>query len=392
MADQSSVTALGETTGTREMSPAEERDFRESAGRFFEREMQPVVEEAEATGRMSKDLVQRAGEAGFLGIRYPASIGGSGGDIVAECIWIEESARVCCGLTSALMIQSGLGTSPIFAHGTQKQIERYVIPAIKGQLLSAFALSEPSAGSDVLSIRTTAVREGDTYIINGQKMFITNSPVCDYMILAAYTNREARGHGISLFIVDADTPGIEVRSLKKHGHWSAETGEVVLQDVSIPASHLIGEENAGYRYLLEGLEGGRISHAARSLGVARAAFEATVRYVKEREAFGRAIGDFQSMRFRIAKMATDVESIRLHTYSAAHMHARGEPAKAASSMAKMVAADLAVDITVAAMRAHGGYGFMREFPVERYHRDAMLFPVSEGTNDIQLEIIARTLT
>lgn len=369
----------------------EQQAYRETARRFFEKEMAPIVREAEESGRMSKELVEKAGKAGYLGVRYPAAVGGSDGDTVAECIWVEEAARICCGLTSSLMIQSGLGTSPIYAHGTPELIRAYVEPAILGEKLSAFALSEPSAGSDVLAMRTKAERHGDTYVVNGTKMFITNSTVCDYMVLAAYTDPEARGKGVSLFVLDAETPGIEVRQLKKHGHWSAETGEVFLSDVEVPADHLIGEEGAGYRYLLEGLEGGRITHAARSLGVATAAFQATRAYVQEREAFGRKIGEFQSMRFRLAQMATDLATIRLHTYSAAARHAAGLSAKIESSMAKKVAAELAVNITIEAMRAFGGYGFMREFPVERYHRDAMLFPVSEGTNDIQLEIIARSL-
>jgi len=365
--------------------------LRAMARQFFENRVGPLVETAEKTGRFPQELLAEAGELGLFGVRYPVEDGGGGGDLLDECIWIQEGAKVCAGICAGLMTQSGLGTSIVHKFGSDEQKVEFFSAVIAGKKSSAFALTEPDAGSHVLGMRTSAVEDGDGFVINGTKLYITNSPWSDFMVLAAYTDKDAGRNGISLFAVDRTTPGITINHLAKHGHHSAETGEVFLDNVHVPASRLIGERGQGYAYLMSGLEVGRITHAARSVGLARAAFEAAMEYTREREQFGKKLSDFQTMRARLARMAITLEQAERLVYSAAEAHAAGEDVALLASMAKTAAADAAVFVTTEAMHAHGGYGYMTEGKVERYVRDARLYPVTEGTNDIQLEIIYKKL-
>lgn len=368
----------------------EHRTFRETVHRFAEKEIAPLVDAAEAAGKYPVEIMRRAGELGFLGVGYPEDVGGGGAGLSFECLLIEECAAVSAGITSGMMLQGGLGTALIHQFGSPAQHQEYLVPALKGERLGCYAMSEPGAGSDVLGMSGRAVPEGDGYRVRANKVFITAAPYADFLVLVVYTEPEKRQEGLSVFIVERETPGIEIRTLKKLGHDSMETGEINI-DCQIPASALLGDEGAGIKYVLSGLEKGRITHAARSLGVARAAKDLARSYAREREQFGKPISNFQSIQFDLARMEIDVASAALHVYGAALKHEQGERAMVEASMAKVVASEVAERVTSKAMHIYGGYGYMTEYPVERLFRDAKLYPVTEGTTEIQLRTLAREL-
>jgi alkylation response protein AidB-like acyl-CoA dehydrogenase len=369
----------------------EQEAFRIAVRGFAEKTLAPRVEELEATETFPRDLFAQLGRLGYLGVGYPEAYGGAGGDMVMRCLLIEEIARINCGFAAALLAHVGLASIPIFKFGTEEQKRRYLVPAIRGEKLGAFGLSEPNSGSDAASIRTTAERRGDDYVINGTKMFITNGNIADYCLVAAYTDRARRGAGISMFVVDTDTPGFSVsRKLRKTGHHTSETAALTFEDMTVPASALLGGVEGGFRQVTGTLEGGRITHAARSVGVSQAAFEAALRYAKEREQFGQAIAKFQAIRFKLARMAMEVETARTMMWRAAWLFDRG-PSMREAAMAKLFASEVAQRVTWEAVQIHGGYGYITEFPVERFWRDARLMTITEGTTEIQLTILAREL-
>src|SRR5262252_8161038 len=292
----------------------EHEAFRAAVRGFAEKALAPRVEELERTETFPKDLFAELGRLGYLGVGYPETYGGSGGDMVMRCLLIEEIARVNCGFAAALLAHVGLGCIPIFRFGTEEQKTKYLVPAIRGEKLGSFGLSEPNSGSDAASIRTTAERRGDHYVINGSKMFITNGNIADYCLVAAYTDRARRGDGISVFIVDTKTPGFSVsRKLKKTGHHTSETAALAFEDMKVPASALLG----GFKQVTGTLEGGRITHAARSVGVSQAALEAAIHYAKERVQFGQPIAKFQAIKFKLARMAMELETARTMMWRAA---------------------------------------------------------------------------
>jgi alkylation response protein AidB-like acyl-CoA dehydrogenase len=370
----------------------EEQDaFRAAVRSFAEKTLAPRVEELEATETFPRDIFVELGRLGYLGVGYPETYGGSGGDMVMRCLLIEEIARVNCGFAAALLAHVGLASIPVLRFGTEEQKQRYLMPAVRGEKLGAFGLSEPNSGSDAASIRTTAERRGDHYVINGTKMFITNGNIADYCLVAAYTDRSKRGTGISLFIVDTDTPGYSVsRKLKKTGHHTSETAALAFDDMKVPASALLGGVEGGFKQVTGTLEGGRITHAARSVGVSQAALEAAVKYAKEREQFGQPIAKFQAIKFKLARMAMEVETARTMMWRAAWLFDQG-PCMREAAMAKLFASEVAQRVTWEAVQIHGGYGYIAEFPVERFWRDARLMTITEGTTEIQLTIIAREL-
>ncbi len=268
----------------------EQESFRLAVRSFAEKALAPRVEELERTETFPMDLFRELGRLGYLGVGYPEEYGGSGGDMVMRCLLIEEIARVNCGFAAALLAHVGLGCIPIFRFGTEEQKRSYLVPAIRGEKLGAFGLSEPNSGSDAASIRTRAERRGDVYVINGTKMFITNGNIADYCLVAAYTDPAKRGSGISMFIVDTRTPGFSVsRKLKKTGHHTSETAALAFDDMRVPAAALLGGIEGGFKQVTGTLEGGRITHAARSVGVSQAALEAALKYAREREQFGQPI-------------------------------------------------------------------------------------------------------
>ncbi|MCW5890948.1 MAG: acyl-CoA dehydrogenase family protein [bacterium] len=369
----------------------EQEAFRAAVRSFAEKSLAPFVEELEAREQFPMDQFRELGRLGYLGVGYPEEIGGSGGDMVMRCLLIEEIARVNCGFAAALLAHVGLGCLPLMKFGTEGQKEQYLGPALRGEKLGCWGLSEPNSGSDAASIRSTAVRDGDHYVINGAKMFITNGTIADYCLIAAYTDRSRRGDGISTFVVDTKTPGFVVsRKLKKAGHHTSETAALTFEDLRVPATALLGGVEGGFKQVTGALEGGRITHAARSCGVSQAALEAALAYAKEREQFGQKIAKFQAIRFKLARMAMDVEHARLTMWRAAWLFDRG-PCMREAAMAKLFCSEVAQHVTWEAMQVFGGYGYITEFPVERYWRDARLMTITEGTSEIQQVIIAREL-
>ena len=369
----------------------EQEAFRSAVRGFAERSLGPRVEELERTETFPIDLFRELGRLGYLGVGYPEEYGGSGGDMVMRCLLIEEIARVNCGFAAALLAHVGLGCIPLLRFGTEEQKREFLVPALRGERLGCWGLSEPNSGSDAASIRTTAERHGDQYVINGSKMFITNGNIADYCLIAAYTDRTKRGTGISTFVVDTKTPGFHVsRKLRKTGHHTSETAALTFEDLRVPATALLGGIEGGFKQVTGTLEGGRITHAARSVGVSQAAFEAALGYAREREQFGRKIAKFQAIKFKLARMGMEVETARTVMWRAAWLFDRG-PCMREAAMAKLFASEVAQRVTWEAMQIHGGYGYITEFPVERYWRDARLMTITEGTTEIQLTIIAREL-
>ena len=371
----------------------ENRIFQNAIRDFAQKEVAPLVDEAEETNVFPKQLFRKMGAQGFLCPRYPAEIGGGGGDKITECIMVEELNRINAGIAASLMAQSGLATQPIYNYGSDEQKKEILIPAIKGEKIGAFGLTEPNSGSDAASIKTRAVRDAESYIINGTKIFITNGPICDYVIVAAYTDPTKRGVGINLFIVEKGTPGFSVsRKLDKVGNRSIETGELVFEDCRVPANKMIGEkEGGGFAQIAETLLSGRITYGARCTGTAQAAYDLTVLYAKDRVQFGKPIIKFQATKFKLAEMAMHIDIMRSYTYRVAWMYDNGKNVRKEAPMVKLFTSEILQKILADSMQIHGGYGYMMEYPIQRYWRDGRLFTITEGTSEIQRLIIGREL-
>jgi butyryl-CoA dehydrogenase len=367
----------------------EQNIFRETVRKFFEKELAPLVEKAEEEEKFPKEIFKKMGKLGYLCIRYPAE--GEGVDRVTDCIFREELSRVCQGFASSWSAHSHLGVYPIYKTGTDEQKKMYLLPAIKGEKIASFALTEPDAGSDVKSIKTTAKRSSSGYILKGAKTFITNAPIADFFTTAAYTDKSKSYKGISLFIVERNTPGVTVVKLKKEGIRSSETGEIFFDDCFLPSESLIGGREGAFPIIMDALVEGRIAVSAFCLGMARASFEAAVKYAKERTQFARPIGKFQQISSMIADMAAEIEAARWLVYRAAWLADQGKNVRKEASMAKLFSSEIAVDVTKKAVQIHGGSGIMREFPVGRYYRDALVYTIGEGTSQIQRNIIAKEL-
>jgi len=371
----------------------EQRIFRDAVRNFVEKEVAPLVEEAEEKGEFPVQLFRKMGELGFLCVRYPQEMGGGGGDKVMECILAEELNRVCAGPAAGIMVQGGLATQPLYRFGSQELKERFLLPAIRGEKVGAFALTEPDVGSDAARIKTRAIKDGNHYIINGTKTFITNGPICDYVIVAASVDPSRGAEGINLFVVERGTPGFTVaRKLEKVGNRSAETGELFFEDCRIPATNMIGDkEGAGFEQIRDTLISGRITYGGRCVGLAQAAYEAALKYARERVQFGRPIVKFQATRFKLAQMAMKIDIMRSYTYRVARLYDKGHYVMKEASMVKLFCAETLQEILAQAMQIHGGYGYMMEYPVQRYWRDGRLFTITEGTSEIHHLIIARQL-
>ncbi len=370
----------------------EQKMFKEAIHSFAEKEIAPLVEEAEKTATFPLQLFPMMGTLGYLCVRYPAEYGGAGIGKMGDCISVEEVAYFSVGICAGIMVQGGIATSAIYVRGSEDQKQKYLVPAIKGQKIAAFGLTEPNAGSDAAAIETTATKKDGNYILNGTKIFITNGNICDFVLAAAYTDKSkgARG-GVSLFIVDKDTPGFNRSKLHKFCARSGETGELTFEDCAVPQENLIGEEGKGFPYLMESLMGGRISHAARSLGLARAAYDVSLKYGQERVQFGQPIAKFQTNAFKLARMAMDIEAARWLIYYAAWLYDQNKPYVKEAAMAKLFASEVATRVTTEAMQIHGGYGMMEESVVQRYFRDARMSPITEGTSEIQQLVISREI-
>lgn len=365
----------------------EHASFRAMCRDFAEREIAPLVDEAERSGVYPRELRRRAADAGLSGLSTPVEFGGSGAGPTFQVIAIEELARVCAGLATGLT--GGLGQHLLCTVASDAQRDRYLGPTLLGDASGAFAMTEPDAGSDVLNMRGRATRlEDGRWKLTAQKMYITGAPFADYLFVVVYTAPERRRNGVSLFLVPTDAAGVEMQHLDKLGHRSMETAAVFL-DCVLPGDALLGEEGAGMRYVGETLEVGRLTHAARSLGVARAAYEYAEDHARQRVTFGNLISSYQSIQFKLARMLITLRSTALHVMNTAERLEAGGNVMMEACMAKVVASEAAVDVSSDAMQIMGGLGYMTETPVQRCLRDAYLYPVSEGTTEIQLRTIAR---
>lgn len=369
----------------------EHQIFRDQIRRFCEAEIAPLVEEAEETETFPKSLFPTMGKLGYLAVRYPEEYGGAGVDKLTDVILREEMSRVCQGIASSWSTHSHLATFPIYHDGTEDQKKNYLVPAIKGEKIGGFALSEPNAGSDVKSIESFAKKDGDHYILNGSKTFITNAPIADFLTTVAYTDRSQGYRGISMFIVDCNSPGMTITKLKKEGIRSSETGEIAFEDCPIPEENLLGLQEGNFKLVMVNLSEGRIGVAGNMIGVAQAAYEASHRYAKERVQFGKPIGKFQAISHKIADMAVQIQAARLMVYAAAKKLDMGVDSILDASAAKLFASEVAVKTAREAVQIFGGYGFMREYPVFRCLRDALVYTVGEGTSEIQRNIIAKQI-
>lgn len=369
----------------------EQRMFRDMIVDFGQNEIEPLVEDAENNEKFPVELFSKLGEMGLLGIVFPEEYGGVGLDKITDCIFSEEMGRINAGIAMCINAHTSLSMFPIYKFGTEEQKQKYLIPGIEGKIIGSLGLTEPNAGSDARSIRTLAVREGNKFILNGTKTWITNGTICDYAVVAAYTDKTKKGHGISIFIVDKGTPGFSVSGkMHKLGHRSADTSELIFENCEVPEENLLVGEG-GFQGAMETLLGARITHAAKSVGIAQAAFDYALQYSKEREAFGRPISKFQAISFKLADMAVKVETARLMVYKAAWLYSKGKKCVKEASMAKLYASDIVQSVATEAVQVLGGYGYSVEYNAERYYRDAKLASITEGTSEIQHVVISREL-
>jgi alkylation response protein AidB-like acyl-CoA dehydrogenase len=370
----------------------EQKMLQEMVREFAETEIAPFVPMMDEEDRFPREIVRKMGELGLMGIPIPEEWGGAGADYISYILALEEISRVSATVGVILAVHTSVGTMPILQYGTEEQKQKYVTRLARGEYLAAFALTEPHAGSDAKRIRTQAKRQGDKYILNGSKIFITNAGEADVYVTFAVTDPEKGSRGISAFIVEKDTPGFQVgKKERKMGLGGSNTCELIFEDAEVPAGNLLGREGQGYEIALANLAGGRIGIGAQALGIARAALEHSLEYAKQRKQFGKTLGEIQAIQFKLADMATQIEAARLLIYRAAQLRQLGKPCKMEASMAKMFAADVAMKVTTEAIQVFGGYGYTREYPVERLFRDAKVTQIYEGTNEIQRLVIASEL-
>lgn len=363
-----------------------------SVREFAEAEIAPVIAEHDETQAFPHQVFRKLGEMGFMGIVIPEEYGGAGMGYREYAIIIEEVSRVYPSVGLSLAAHNSLCTGHINLFGSQEQKGRYVVPLARGEKLGAWGLTEPGSGSDAAGMRTTAVEEGDHFVLNGQKTFITHGTIGDIAVVMARTDPEQGPNGISAFIVERGTPGFSAGKKENKLGWRAsDTGDLVFENCRVPKANLLGERNAGFKNALTVLDGGRISIAALSLGTAKGALDAAVAYAKEREQFGRPIARFQGIQFMIADMMKDYEASRLLTMRAASLRDQGSLATLESAMAKVYASEASVRIATQAVQVFGGYGVIKEYPVEMFYRDAKINTIGEGTTQIQLLVIARQI-
>ncbi|HEY8170946.1 MAG TPA: acyl-CoA dehydrogenase [Candidatus Limnocylindria bacterium] len=367
-------------------------EIRRTVRDFAEGRIAPVADELERKGEFPTEIIREAASLGLLGVPYPEELGGTGLDTLAYAITVEELSRVSGSVGIIVSAHTSLGCNPVYLAGTDAQKERWLRPMASGEVIGAYGLTEPGAGSDSRGTQTRARQDGDEWVLNGSKRFITNAGVAGTYIVTAVTDRDTDSHRITAFIVPADAPGFSVgRMEEKMGLHASNTGELIFTDCRIPAENMLGPEGEGDKLFLKTLDGGRIGIASMALGLAQAAYEAASAYAKERRQFGRAIGEFQGVAFMIADMAMKIDAARLMTYRAAWLKDCGQPYSTEAAMAKLFASEVARDVTNDAIQVHGGYGYVTEYKVERYLRDAKLTEIGEGTSQIQRMVIARNL-
>ncbi len=368
----------------------EQELIQKTAKDFSADKIKPVAAVHDRESSFPGEIIDKLGELGFMGIMVPEEYGGSGFDCLTYVIALEEIAVSCASTAIIMSVNNSLVCDPILSFGSEKQRRAYLPDLAGGRKIGCFALSEPEAGSDPASMRTSAVKKGKSYIINGTKSWITNGAEAEVMILIAATDHSKKHHGISAFIVDMDNPGVKIGKLEhKLGIKASSTAQIFFEDCKVPDTALLGEEGDGFRIAMATLDGGRIGVAAQAVGIARAALEESVRYSKERKAFGKPISNFQGLQFMIADMATRVEASRLLTWQSAIIKDRHGHYSRQSAMAKLFASETAMWVTTKAIQIHGGYGYTVDYPVERFFRDAKITEIYEGTSEIQRNVIAR---
>ncbi|HEX6602943.1 MAG TPA: acyl-CoA dehydrogenase family protein [Solirubrobacterales bacterium] len=372
----------------------EHEELQETVRRFVAKEIAPNVDEWEAAREFPRELFSRCAELGFLGLKFPEELGGQGGTHLHDAVWVEELARSggSGGVAAGLNAHSSIAMPPIFKFGTEEQKQRWLPAGIAGEKIGALGITEPGAGSDVASLATTARRDGDHYIVNGAKTFITNGVRADFLVCACKTSEEGGHGGISFLVLEREMPGYEVsRKLEKMGWHSSDTGEISFSDVEVPAENLLGEENGGFKLIMANFAWERLLMAIGAVGAMQRLIETTVAYASEREAFGRPIGKFQAIRHQVAEMATLAETSRALTYNALRLFHEGQNCIQEVSMAKLLTQRAVLDIADQSLQIHGGYGYMREYGIERAVRDARLGPIGGGTDEIMKEIIGKTM-
>jgi butyryl-CoA dehydrogenase len=371
----------------------EQRAFQKRVREIYEREVSPLVEEYERREAFPVQLFPILGAEHLLCLRCPKKYGGPGLDKISECITVEELNRICVGIGASIMVQGGLATDPILHFGSEELKQSYLSPAVRGEKVGAFALTEPDAGSDASGIRTTAVKEGDGYRINGPKTFITNGTICDFATVAAYTDPTQRGIGINLFVVERNDPGFSViKKLRKLGNHSSDTAELAFDGCYVPRERMLGDRlGGGLGQLEETLKSGRITYGARSTGVGQAAFEATLSFVKGNRRRGQALGRSQAIRFILAEMAMMLETTRYMTYRGAWLFDQGLASMKDASIVKLFCSESVQAIVQKAMTIQKSAGLMTNNPVQRFLRDGRLSKIPEGTSEIQHLVIAGSL-
>lgn len=370
----------------------DQKMIRESIKEFVERNVAPTVMDRDTSKKFPHEIMNQLGELGMLGIYHDEQYGGGGFDVVSFCLVLEEIARWDASLALTVASHTSLGTGHIAVAGTHEQKLQYMPALTSGKHLAAWCLTEPGSGSDASGMKTTAIKKGDSYILNGSKIFITQGSVGDIYVVLAKTDPDKGTKGISAFIVERTWDGVKPGpGMHKLGMNSSDTTEVVFENVKVPAENLLGEEGQGFIDTMKVLDGGRVGIAALSVGIARGSLEESLKYSMERKQFGTAIGNFQYMEGKMVDMATEIEAARLLTLRAAWLKDNGKPYSTEASMAKLFASELSVRAALDAIQIHGGYGYTKEYHVERFLRDAKLMTIGEGTSEVQRLIIAREL-
>ena len=366
--------------------------IQDTARKFAESELKPIAEEIDRTMEYPVEMFKKMGEIGFMGLTVPAEYGGTGTDTISYSITIEELSRACASTGLGVAAHNSLACGPIIILGSEEQKQKYLPELASGEAIGAFGLTEPGCGSDASAITTTATLKGDKYVLNGTKTFVTNGGWARYVVVTAVTDPDQGHNGISAFIVENDSPGFIVGTKEtKLGVRASGSFEIVFEGCEVPKENLLGPEGGGFKAFMKTLEGGRISIGAMALGIAQASLDASLEFSQDRKQFGRAISEFQATQMKLADMSTGIHAARLMVYDAARRKDEGEDFGPYASMCKLFASELAVRAADQAVQIHGGFGYCREYHVERYYRDAKLTEIGEGTSEIQRIIIARNL-
>ncbi|MDL2256681.1 acyl-CoA dehydrogenase [Bacteroidales bacterium OttesenSCG-928-I14] len=370
----------------------EQKLFLQMIREFAEKEVKPIAAQIDEEERFPEETVAKMAKLGIMGIPFPVEYGGAGGNNILYSMAVEELSRVCATTGVIVSAHTSLCGAPIYEFGTPQQKEKYLPKIASGEWIGAFGLTEPNAGTDASAQQTTAVKDGDNYILNGSKIFITNAGTAHVYVVLAMTDKAAGTRGITAFIVEKGTPGFSIgKKEKKLGIRGSATCELIFENCIIPKENLLGQEGKGFGIAMKTLDGGRIGIAAQALGIAQGAMDETVKYVKERKQFGKAIGNFQNTQFQLADLETKIQASRYLVRAAAFKKDKKESFSADAAMAKLFAAETAMEMTTKAVQFHGGYGYTREYPVERMMRDAKITEIYEGTSEVQRMVIAANL-